>query len=92
MLMLNGMNLLGFYLCIIYFFSLSPFSIQTEELVADEPRGRHLHVPVTLIREKGTYGTVTVNFEVRREYNALILINLKHLVLHILKCHFLVCF
>lgn len=74
------------------FFSLSPFSIQTEELVVDEPRRRHLHVPVTLIREKGTYGTVTVNFEVRRKCTAHILINLKYLVLHILKCHFLPCF
>lgn len=40
-------------------------SSQTEEIVVDEPRGRNQYVPLTLIREKGTYGTVTVNFEVR---------------------------
>ncbi|XP_070820196.1 adhesion G-protein coupled receptor V1 isoform X2 [Chaetodon trifascialis] len=36
----------------------------TEEIVVDEPRGRNHFVPLTLIREKGTYGTVTVNFEI----------------------------
>ncbi|XP_054629148.1 adhesion G-protein coupled receptor V1 isoform X2 [Dunckerocampus dactyliophorus] len=36
----------------------------TEEVVVDEPRGGNLLVPLTLIREKGTYGTVTVNFEI----------------------------
>ncbi|XP_069555964.1 adhesion G-protein coupled receptor V1 [Brachyistius frenatus] len=36
----------------------------TEEIVVDEPRGRNHYVPFTLIREKGTYGTVSVNFEV----------------------------
>ncbi|XP_041793349.1 adhesion G-protein coupled receptor V1 isoform X2 [Chelmon rostratus] len=36
----------------------------TEEIVVDEPRGRNHFVPFTLIREKGTYGTVTVNFEI----------------------------
>ncbi|XP_070689817.1 adhesion G-protein coupled receptor V1 [Pempheris klunzingeri] len=36
----------------------------TEEVVVDEPRGRNHFVPFTLIREKGTYGTVTVNFEI----------------------------
>ncbi|XP_045890437.1 adhesion G-protein coupled receptor V1 [Micropterus dolomieu] len=36
----------------------------TEEVVVDEPRGRNQYVPFTLIREKGTYGTVTVNFEI----------------------------
>ncbi|XP_051923302.1 adhesion G-protein coupled receptor V1 [Hippocampus zosterae] len=36
----------------------------TEEIVVDEPRGVNRFVPLTLIREKGTYGTVTVNFEV----------------------------
>ncbi|XP_059193370.1 adhesion G-protein coupled receptor V1 [Centropristis striata] len=36
----------------------------TEEVVVDEPRGRNHYVPFTLIREKGTYGTVTVNYEV----------------------------
>lgn len=38
-----------------------PF-VQTQEIVVDESRRRN--VPFTLIREKGTYGTVTVNFEV----------------------------
>lgn len=41
------------------------FSSQTEEIIVDEPRGGNRYVPLTLIREKGTYGTVTVNFEVR---------------------------
>ncbi|XP_026199339.1 adhesion G-protein coupled receptor V1 [Anabas testudineus] len=36
----------------------------TEERVVDEPRGTNLYVPFTLIREEGTYGTVTVNFEI----------------------------
>ncbi|XP_068166577.1 adhesion G-protein coupled receptor V1 [Antennarius striatus] len=36
----------------------------TEEIIVDEPRGRNHYVPFTLIREKGTFGTVTVNFEV----------------------------
>ncbi|XP_067377863.1 adhesion G-protein coupled receptor V1 isoform X2 [Channa argus] len=36
----------------------------TEEIIVDEPRGRKHYVPFTLIREKGTYGTVTVNFEI----------------------------
>ncbi|XP_041856249.1 adhesion G-protein coupled receptor V1 [Melanotaenia boesemani] len=36
----------------------------TEEIVINEPRGRNQYVPFTLIREKGTYGTVTVNFEI----------------------------
>ncbi|KAM6930325.1 adhesion G-protein coupled receptor V1 [Xenentodon cancila] len=35
----------------------------TQEIVVDESRGRN-YVPFTLIREKGTYGTVTVNFEI----------------------------
>lgn len=39
-------------------------SFQTEEVVVDEPRGMNRYVPFTLIREKGTYGTVTVTFEV----------------------------
>jgi len=30
----------------------------------EEPRGISQYVPLTLLREKGTYGTVTVNFEV----------------------------
>uniref|UniRef100_A0A452G4U0 Adhesion G-protein coupled receptor V1 n=1 Tax=Capra hircus TaxID=9925 RepID=A0A452G4U0_CAPHI len=36
-----------------------PFSI-----TVNEPRGRNESVPLTLIREKGTYGMVTVTFEV----------------------------
>ncbi|KAF7200055.1 adhesion G-protein coupled receptor V1 isoform X2 [Nothobranchius furzeri] len=36
----------------------------TDQIVVDEPRGRSLSVPFILIREKGTYGTVTVNFEI----------------------------
>ncbi|KAI9527782.1 Adhesion G-protein coupled receptor V1 [Dissostichus eleginoides] len=36
----------------------------TEEVVVDEPRGRSHYVPFTLIREKGTFGTVTVNYEI----------------------------
>ncbi|XP_029019275.1 adhesion G-protein coupled receptor V1 isoform X2 [Betta splendens] len=36
----------------------------SEEIVVDEPRGRSYLVPFTLIREMGTYGSVTVNFEV----------------------------
>ncbi|XP_061753493.1 adhesion G-protein coupled receptor V1 [Nerophis ophidion] len=36
----------------------------TEEVIVDEPREGNLLVPLTLIREKGTYGTVTVNFEI----------------------------
>ncbi|XP_035385851.1 adhesion G-protein coupled receptor V1 [Electrophorus electricus] len=33
-------------------------------ITMDEPKGRSQYVPLTLIREKGTYGTVTVNFEI----------------------------
>ncbi|XP_031160888.2 adhesion G-protein coupled receptor V1 isoform X2 [Sander lucioperca] len=36
----------------------------TEEIVVSELRGRNHSVPFTLIREKGTYGTVTVNFQI----------------------------
>ncbi|XP_062238571.1 adhesion G-protein coupled receptor V1 [Platichthys flesus] len=36
----------------------------TEEIAVDEPRRRNHSVPFTLIREKGTYGTVTVNYEI----------------------------
>ncbi|XP_057687080.1 adhesion G-protein coupled receptor V1 isoform X4 [Corythoichthys intestinalis] len=36
----------------------------TEEVVVDEPKEGNQFVPLTLIREKGTYGTVTVNFEI----------------------------
>uniref|UniRef100_A0A3Q3W600 Adhesion G-protein coupled receptor V1 n=1 Tax=Mola mola TaxID=94237 RepID=A0A3Q3W600_MOLML len=41
------------------------FGIIAFNLIAvDEPRGRNHYVPFTLIREKGTYGTVIVNFEI----------------------------
>ncbi|XP_048838820.1 adhesion G-protein coupled receptor V1 [Brienomyrus brachyistius] len=33
-------------------------------VIVDELKGRNQYVPLTLIREKGTYGTVTVNFEI----------------------------
>ncbi|KAL2779432.1 adhesion G-protein coupled receptor V1 precursor [Daubentonia madagascariensis] len=33
-------------------------------IIVSEPRGRNESVPLTLIREKGTYGMVTVTFEV----------------------------
>ncbi|KAM8865111.1 adhesion G-protein coupled receptor V1 isoform 2-T2 [Synchiropus picturatus] len=36
----------------------------TEEIVVAEPRGRSQYVPLTLIREKGTYGTVSVKYEI----------------------------
>ncbi|XP_037338537.2 adhesion G-protein coupled receptor V1 [Pungitius pungitius] len=36
----------------------------TEDIVVVEPRGRNHYVPFTLTREKGTYGTVNVNFEI----------------------------
>ncbi|XP_068559504.1 adhesion G-protein coupled receptor V1 [Cebidichthys violaceus] len=36
----------------------------TEDIVVDEPRGRNHYVPFTLTREKGTYGTVNVHFEI----------------------------
>uniref|UniRef100_A0A8C7IWM3 Adhesion G protein-coupled receptor V1 n=1 Tax=Oncorhynchus kisutch TaxID=8019 RepID=A0A8C7IWM3_ONCKI len=36
----------------------------TEQIIVDEPRGRNQYVPLSLVREKGTYGTVTVNFEI----------------------------
>uniref|UniRef100_A0A671KWR7 Adhesion G protein-coupled receptor V1 n=1 Tax=Sinocyclocheilus anshuiensis TaxID=1608454 RepID=A0A671KWR7_9TELE len=36
----------------------------TSLITVEEPRGRSQYVPLTLLREKGTYGTVTVNFEV----------------------------
>ncbi|KAI5088303.1 G-protein coupled receptor 98 isoform X2, partial [Silurus meridionalis] len=36
----------------------------TSPITVEEPKGRHLYVPLTLIREKGTYGSVTVNFEI----------------------------
>ncbi|KAM9393782.1 adhesion G-protein coupled receptor V1 [Pholidichthys leucotaenia] len=36
----------------------------TEEVAVDEPRESIYYVPFTLIREKGTYGSVTVNFQI----------------------------
>ncbi|XP_053084899.1 adhesion G-protein coupled receptor V1 isoform X1 [Pangasianodon hypophthalmus] len=36
----------------------------TKLITVEEPKGRNLYVPLTLIREKGTYGSVTVNFEI----------------------------
>ncbi|XP_076853827.1 adhesion G-protein coupled receptor V1 [Brachyhypopomus gauderio] len=33
-------------------------------ITVEEPKGRRQYVPLTLIREKGTYGMVTVNFEI----------------------------
>ncbi|RXN21226.1 G- coupled receptor 98-like protein [Labeo rohita] len=38
--------------------------LQTSLITVEEPRGRSQYVPLTLLREKGTYGTVTVNFEI----------------------------
>lgn len=48
---------------------IASFALQTDDVVVDELRGRNHFVPLTLIREKGTYGTVTVNFQVRRIWN-----------------------
>lgn len=48
---------------------IASFALQTDEIVVDELRGRNHFVAVTLIREKGTYGTVTVNFQVRGTWN-----------------------
>lgn len=48
------------HFCILLFF----FILQTSLITVEEPKGRSLYVPLTLIREKGTYGSVTVNFEV----------------------------
>ncbi|XP_072520807.1 adhesion G-protein coupled receptor V1 isoform X2 [Salminus brasiliensis] len=36
----------------------------TSLITVEEPKGRNQYVPLTLIREKGTYGSVTVNFEI----------------------------
>ncbi|KAL0979759.1 hypothetical protein UPYG_G00189270 [Umbra pygmaea] len=36
----------------------------TTQIVVDELRGRGQYIPLSLVREKGTYGTVTVNFEI----------------------------
>uniref|UniRef100_A0A8C8RXK2 Adhesion G-protein coupled receptor V1 n=1 Tax=Pelusios castaneus TaxID=367368 RepID=A0A8C8RXK2_9SAUR len=44
-------------------FGIISFSMSALTTV-DEPRGRNEFVPLTLIREKGTYGIVTVTFEV----------------------------
>uniref|UniRef100_A0A673Z153 Adhesion G-protein coupled receptor V1 n=1 Tax=Salmo trutta TaxID=8032 RepID=A0A673Z153_SALTR len=38
--------------------------ISFNSVIVDEPRGRNQYVPLSLVREKGTYGTVTVNFEI----------------------------
>ena len=39
--------------------------LQSSLMTVNEPQGSNQDVFLTLIREKGTYGTVTVNFEVR---------------------------
>ncbi|ELW52331.1 G-protein coupled receptor 98 [Tupaia chinensis] len=39
-------------------------TLQPSSITVSEPRGRNESVPLTLIREKGTYGMVTVTFEV----------------------------
>ncbi|XP_037657723.1 adhesion G-protein coupled receptor V1 [Choloepus didactylus] len=44
-------------------FGIISFSMPSS-VTASEPSGRNESVPLTLIREKGTYGTVTVTFEV----------------------------
>ncbi|KAG5841059.1 hypothetical protein ANANG_G00195560 [Anguilla anguilla] len=36
----------------------------TSLITVSEPRGRNQYVPLSLIRERGTYGTVAVNFEI----------------------------
>ncbi|KAJ8006188.1 hypothetical protein DPEC_G00125640 [Dallia pectoralis] len=36
----------------------------TTQIVVDELKGKNQYVPLSLVREKGTYGTVTVNFEI----------------------------
>ncbi|KAK1176563.1 adhesion G-protein coupled receptor V1-like [Acipenser oxyrinchus oxyrinchus] len=38
-------------------------------ITVNEPRGSSQFVPLSLIREKGTYGTVTVNFEITGDPN-----------------------
>lgn len=61
----------------------------------EEPRGRSQYVPLTLLREKGTYGTVTVNFEVSIARTFLTLLRKKKeeekmllIILHILYLYF----
>lgn len=44
---------------------------QTRLITVEEPKGRNLYVPLTLIREKGTYGSVTVNFQVSHKNSVL---------------------
>ncbi|XP_075449203.1 adhesion G-protein coupled receptor V1 isoform X3 [Ascaphus truei] len=39
-------------------------------IIVNEPKGRNQSVPLTLIREKGTYGTVTVTFEIEEASNS----------------------
>lgn len=46
-------------------FIIALLALQTDDIIVDELRGRNHVVPLTLIREKGTYGTVTVDFQVR---------------------------
>ncbi|XP_066512530.1 adhesion G-protein coupled receptor V1-like [Hoplias malabaricus] len=41
----------------------------TSLITVEELKGRSQYVPLTLIREKGTYGSVTVNFEIFGEPN-----------------------
>lgn len=58
-------NVIAIVLCV------SPSLPQTEEIIVSEPRGGNLSVPLTLIREKGTYGIVTVSFEVSQHITGL---------------------
>uniref|UniRef100_A0A4W3JB69 Adhesion G-protein coupled receptor V1 n=1 Tax=Callorhinchus milii TaxID=7868 RepID=A0A4W3JB69_CALMI len=44
-------------------FGIISFNVSSP-ITVDEPRGENQFVPITLIREKGTYGTVTVDFEI----------------------------
>lgn len=51
------------------------FVLQTSLITVEEPKGRDLYVPLTLIREKGTYGSVTVNFQVSPRTTVLYFLN-----------------
>lgn len=53
----------------LWLLTIALFALQTDDVVVEELRGRNHFVPVTLVREKGTYGTVTVHFQVRRSCN-----------------------
>lgn len=57
--------------------------------MVDEPKGKSHNVPFTLIRDKGTYGTVTVNFEVREtpETTHFILLKLRFLSVCVCECN-----